>query len=494
MKPPPHSCRPRRRQHGVATLAVVMVLFFIIAMTAAYTSRNMIFEQKTSANQYRSTLASEAAEAGIEWTLAQLNGGLVNDNCGSVAPTKSFQQRYFRINAVTGLVENARVAPPPPAPAVAASAPDRWPACVVDGAVVAGVSQWSWNNPAHCACPDDAAVTPGAVGGSDIHPAFRVWFAYPPPYQYQPALPPSPPTRPGVVALQVNGCTKLPAGGERCLDLDPQGDVGDGLSTLRVLLALRSGLVAPPPAAVTARVDVSPAAAPVPRLRVVNDADLRTNGVTLTAGGDVKDGGIKSKARVDSVSLPGVPGEVAIVDGDSKLSLLGIEAAGGLDANERMFVTTFGMTRQTYREQPGLRRCAAPCTAAAINALLAQNPGRVIWVDGDLALEANAAVGSINVPVLLVVNGDTLTLGDNVNIVGFVYLTGGAAGAVATIELPDSAVSITGALVSEKSLATSGAGAASQLTVTYHPAVLNTLRTGYGSWVRVPGSWRDFRE
>ena len=54
------TCRVRGHQRGVATLAVVMVLFFIIALTAAYTSRNMIFEQKTSANQYRSTLAFEA--------------------------------------------------------------------------------------------------------------------------------------------------------------------------------------------------------------------------------------------------------------------------------------------------------------------------------------------------------------------------------------------------------------------------------------------------
>jgi len=36
--------------------------------------------------------------------------------------------------------------------------------------------------------------------------------------------------------------------------------------------------------------------------------------------------------------------------------------------------------------------------------------------------------------------------------------------------------------------------ATSELTVTYDPVVLNRLRIGYGSWVRVPGSWRDFRD
>ena len=477
------ACPPRQVQHGVATLAVVMVLFFIIAMTAAYTSRNMIFEQKTSANQYRSTLAIEAAEAGIEWTLAQLNGGLVNDSCGSGSPTVSFQQRYLQITDDLALASNGRVLNRAGRPTGAVG---NWPACVFDGS--------SWNTPAHCACPNDTAATPSAVSGSDILPAFRVWLAHPAPAQLI--------ARPGVVAMQVNGCTKLPASaGERCLDLDPQGDVGDGLATLRLLLALRSALVAPPPAAVTARqglthdTDVSN-----PKLVVVN-RDLRTNGVTVTAGGAV------NKDRLTAVSLPGVPGELAIVDSDDKLEALAMvaPAAGSLSANERMFVSQFGMTRQTYLEQPGLRRCPSPpsttCTAADINALLAQHPGRAIWVDGNLSLEANATVGTTAAPALLVIDGISLTLGSNVDITGFVYLTGrtppAGAPAAVTVNLPTAPTTITGALVSETSLLIFYAGTPAptdELTVTYSPAVLNTLRVGYGSWVRVPGSWRDFRE
>ena len=61
-------------QRGAASLIVVMLLFFVLSLTAAYANRHLIFEQKTSANQSRSTAAFEAAEAGIEWALAQLNG------------------------------------------------------------------------------------------------------------------------------------------------------------------------------------------------------------------------------------------------------------------------------------------------------------------------------------------------------------------------------------------------------------------------------------
>ena len=67
--PYPGACRRTRRRlagghrhpdggHGVAALFV---------------NRNLIVEQKTSANQYRSTLAMEAAEAGLEWATAMLN-------------------------------------------------------------------------------------------------------------------------------------------------------------------------------------------------------------------------------------------------------------------------------------------------------------------------------------------------------------------------------------------------------------------------------------
>ena len=53
-----------RGQSGAASLVVVLMLFFVIALVSAYTSRNLIFEQRTANNQYRSTQALEAAEAG----------------------------------------------------------------------------------------------------------------------------------------------------------------------------------------------------------------------------------------------------------------------------------------------------------------------------------------------------------------------------------------------------------------------------------------------
>jgi Tfp pilus assembly protein PilX len=46
--------RPSHAQRGAATLLVVVVLFFILALVTAYASRNLIFEQRISANNQRS--------------------------------------------------------------------------------------------------------------------------------------------------------------------------------------------------------------------------------------------------------------------------------------------------------------------------------------------------------------------------------------------------------------------------------------------------------
>ena len=84
-------------QRGAAALIVVLLLFFIISLVAAYAGRNLIFEQRTSTNQYRATQAFEAAEAGLEWAVAMLNGGRVTADCIPPVPVDvtqpSFRQR-----------------------------------------------------------------------------------------------------------------------------------------------------------------------------------------------------------------------------------------------------------------------------------------------------------------------------------------------------------------------------------------------------------------
>ena len=134
------------KQRGVAALTVVMVLFFVMAMVAAYTSRNMVFEQRTSVNQLRSTQALEAAQAGIEWATALLNAGRINSACtetGATTGDSTFRERYLTVSASSGAITR-KVRSVPTIPPT-----ELLPTCVSNAGV------WS------CSCPVDGAPSVG---------------------------------------------------------------------------------------------------------------------------------------------------------------------------------------------------------------------------------------------------------------------------------------------------------------------------------------------
>jgi Tfp pilus assembly protein PilX len=93
--------RPGANARGAATLTVVMILFFILAMVAAYTNRTLIVDQRASANNMRGAMAMEAAEAGIEWALMHLNGPRATQTCDSSDQQADleFRTRYLTLNA-----------------------------------------------------------------------------------------------------------------------------------------------------------------------------------------------------------------------------------------------------------------------------------------------------------------------------------------------------------------------------------------------------------
>ena len=84
---------------GIAALTVVMILFFILAMAAAYTNRTLIVEQRSTTNALHSAQAIDATEAATEWAIAQINGGRVTSTCSSsaVAADTSVRTRYIEL-------------------------------------------------------------------------------------------------------------------------------------------------------------------------------------------------------------------------------------------------------------------------------------------------------------------------------------------------------------------------------------------------------------
>ena len=53
-------------QRGVATLAISLIILFLVTIVTLYTANTSVLEQKVSANQYRSDQAFSAANAGEE--------------------------------------------------------------------------------------------------------------------------------------------------------------------------------------------------------------------------------------------------------------------------------------------------------------------------------------------------------------------------------------------------------------------------------------------
>ncbi len=424
----------RQQQRGAATLIVVALLFFVVSLVAAYTNRNLIFEQRTSANQLRSTLAFEAADAGVEWAVAMLNAGRIDASCEPVddATATSFRDRYLDVDPDTGLVQ-------PRANMAAGSLPT----CENQG------GEWE------CSCPVTGAPAVSGTSPDPVAPAFRLRFVQ------------RPANRPGTIWIEVQACTRLDDG---CLSFGAvNAQAGEGRARTAALLALRSALPSPPVAALAVRGDVDMNGDPV---RLVNAFQGAGSSLALQAGGALTDAG--------ALALTGAAGEIVSMQTQVLVPDPSLAAAVVPDG-ERLFGSVFGIQSAVYRDQPAslVLDCENTCDADTLRAVLQRNPGRVLWAAGDVNLDGGAPLGSATEPVLLIVEGD-LTSSD-IEINGLVYSN------QLDWTFASSNTSLRGALMAGNNLALTG-----NLEVIRDASTLNLLRWRHGSYVRVPGGWSDY--
>jgi len=431
---------PRRAPlRGMAALTVVMVLFFVMALVAAYTSRNLIFEQRISANTYRAARALAAADAGVDWTLAMLNSGRVDLNCQpSLDPADiDFRSRYLSSNSPAEAVVNGgyEVITWGAAPGTRL-----YPACINRNGVLT------------CVCPTVATPAPAmAVPADGIGSSFRVSFWLP-----------GNASRPGAMEFAARGCASPGTGNTACFaPSNAAMPAVDSMTSALTTVGLLRALPVVPKATLTAGTVVDATAGD---LRVGNsDA---TSGLTVHAGGAIT-------APVGQFEGPAGSGSDGRLASDASLATLAAAA------NEGWFRAMFGMDPATYQRQPAVVRvnCAAGCTLADLANVLAGHPRNPIWVEGDLNLATAGVMGSAVDPLLLIVNGN-LTVAADLQITGFVH-----------------ANAITWAPGAETARLRGAMAAASRFTATtiatlsYDKAVLDIIRLRYGSFVRAPGSW-----
>ena len=354
MKPYIHS------QKGAATLVSAVILLVLMTLVSFFANRNILFERKTAANQYRSTKALEAAEAGIEWALANMNSSRkITTACATsgVAADRSFRDKYLDPDN-NGLYAEAFAT--------------TTPTCTFNGAT------WS------CSCPNNGVVPAvAACAAAAGCPTFRTSFAK---------------VAGDDTLLQVTsvGCTnaQLPC-------VAGAAATADGTATVTQLMKIASGLATLPAAALTAKGWVS-----FGGNVTATNTDPGTNGITINSGAAITFGGSSSVT-----TLPGTPGTASLVDNDASLAAL---------SDDQMFQTFFGVSKTQFRDAPTttIVNCAGVCVSPVQNAIDAG--ARTIWVEGDMTLNSNATFGSPTVPIILVVNGNIEVRG-NIVFYGVLY-------------------------------------------------------------------------
>lgn len=339
-------------QQGAAALVVVLIMLFAMVLVAGFANRNLVFEQRSSANQYRSTQAFEAAEAGVEWALAQLNTNqrIGADCLPSTDPAAdSFRARYLSAAPKTGVLTPKTWTDAGAANVLQAS-------CVRDG------SGWA------CSCPGQGLPNLPAPTGSTPAAAFTVQFA--------------PVAKPGAVRVVANGCTSL-AGA--CLAGSPtRADAG---AKIEAAFGVVAGLRTLPAATLTTRAGFDAGNATIG----LHNPDPAT-GIAIDAGGTIT----ATRARLTPPA--GAPKTGLLVANDSALPAL---------PADRFFASYFGVDKAAWQAQPAVTRvqCSVDCAAVLGGAVAAAGDAALIQVDGDLTLAGPVTLGSAQRPVAIVVSG-----------------------------------------------------------------------------------------
>ncbi|MFG6413370.1 PilX N-terminal domain-containing pilus assembly protein [Roseateles sp. DC23W] len=339
------------RQQGAATLVVVMMLFLIMALLAAYANRGLLFEQRMSNSYYRASMAQEASEAGTEWALAQLNGLATDASCKPVASGgKRFADRYLTINAEDRTLRQTSYT-------------------LLTAGCVKGEDGWQ------CRCQELGKRTvPVALPNSELTPSFDVNFSYIPV-----------PNGAGTISMTALGCTTSVV--DDCRGAETNTTRYQAKSLQSVMLALVSAVRSPPLVPLVVKGNLTSTGAGLG----LHNTSPGSAGLLVTAGGNI-DGLVESRLE----SVPGTPPALALIKKDPTLNEVGVDVF-------RMFM---GATADRYENHPALRKltCNGDCGTVLEDAYKAGV--RMAWIDGGLTLSSNKIIGSDSDPMLVVADGD----------------------------------------------------------------------------------------
>ena len=458
----PMSAPSRQRGKGMAALTVVMIIFFVMALVAAYTNRNLVFEQRISSNTYKSARALDAAEAAIDWTLSMLNGGVIDNYCKAPSspaalaanPTDftEFRRRYLPtpVDGFPGLYGT---------PSNSDGTLQMYPACIIDALARL-----------NCICPSPTSLNPTMVTPTDgIGSAFNVLLRVG-----------TAGIVPGVLNIRAQGCANIGTGSTSCYNQNLSAQLiseVDAKTGVHIMVGLVRAL--PLGAQASGQPDVA---------ALTTGGDVTVTGGTLRvvngdAGLTVRAGGLISAPGAVYTGVAGAGPALARAS-DTTLGNLALPSPPG----DPWFLSLFGMLPAQYKLQPALIKVpctSGECTSASLTDTLARYPRHPIWVDGNLTIDNAAALGDMSDsnmpnPIMLVIAGN-LTVNAATPITGFLHANNIIWNQPATVR---------GALMTPGTFNANS----TDVTLIYDKNVVNTIRLYYGSFVRVPGSWNSVTE
>lgn len=431
---PRHFPSQRRRLRGAGTLLMTMVLLFSTSIIMLYLNRNIIFEQKTSANQLRSTAALEMAEAGMEWATGMLNTAYdIDADCAFLTTTNiSFRRKYVQTAWASGSATATDVLP----------ATTTYPGCKVNG------------NTLTCNCPAVPGIGSATASlSTDVLPSFTVSF--------------SATSDPEAVRIIATGCT---AQAGTCTPSTTGNS--DATATVSAILKLRPLLRAAPASPLTCGTTCAVGGS----YSIIN-RDVATGGILVNAGSTITQGNGTSYT-----SIPGQPVESAMVGNDSSLSSL--SSSDPTCSNSSMFSAYFGSTIAQYAASPTTKtipNCSSASTCGGlVDTAYADGWRSFYFPDGFARNNSSGSLGSVNDPVTLV-SASGFDVNGNIDIYGMIF-----SNSANVNDLGTGTADIHGAMVTCAAYDNNGNG-----TLEFDANVLKGVRRSTGSLVRVPGSWTD---
>lgn len=203
-----------------------------------------------------------------------------------------------------------------------------------------------------------------------------------------------------------------------------------------------------------------------PAFNVRFDAGAAAGQLRITATGSQRDASAQHTALVElQPALPHPPA-----------AALTVKAVG--ESNDSFFVRHFGLSKAQWLRQAAVHHLACEGDCGDALAVLASQGVTLIALPGDLLLRGPLALGTPEQPMLIVAAGQ-------VQLQGAVQLHGVIHAARLGWAAP--AATIRGVMLSEGT-----ATGDTSLDLARDAAVLEALQTRQGSFVRLPGSWRDF--